>query len=786
MIQPKDQKQASVGSGTTITCDYPNNAANDALFASFNLGATDPEPVSNPTITATGWTRVLDNGSFGSIGRRCAVYYRAGGQTGSATFTTDIAVRGNVNILSYDKVALSSVVNGSAFKNDASLGVDHATTLFSTSVNGCMIVAAWYSRDTGISFISTSLSEILVNIPGTTGSAERPTLIAESIQAVAGSVSAQTARTNANSFCQSIIWAIAPYEGPTEPVVTSPTAGLSITQGVTFNVQWSAATSPTAAQSSLQYKPQYTLNGIDYFNILGGSGLTSAGVTSASWNTTGLALTSTARIRVQAYDPALTLYSLDYGYSGIFSLVAETAPAAPTGLSPSGGVQDKTNPITLSYQANDATGNPVTESTWRWSRDNFSSHDSGDIVVSGSAQTKSIDFSGEAQGAIISYKVKRKGLSLYSAYSATASFQVATAPSAPTIADPTNASPPTSPFPVITYSATGQNKRRMRVVEGGVQQYDSETDTSLGSSFITAATSFKSPYKVKDGVPTDLYISIRNVYGLWSPEAHEQFTPSYAGPAAAEFTAEYIPDSESGGGYVQIIATQSGDYSVIYAVDGDWGDSGALLTEAGEEIETEGGEIITVEFGGDVADAYPISPQITAASFSFQDRHLQSGRARGYFIRSFEDVGGGVVLSTDTEIQAVTPEISFLHYHAVTKQSTEGNAASFVVLISPPPHQYKQMVESGLLNLAGRGSEAAVFGLITERSSNRPAIITYVDTTTLNKLLALNDAGEIVCERDRRGNKTFGWIEATQIEDNVNWHRISLSFRESQYTEAVS
>jgi len=219
--------------------------------------------------------------------------------------------------------------------------------------------------------------------------------------------------------------------------------------------------------------------------------------------------------------------------------------------------------------------------------------------------------------------VKTTGLTLDSAYSSNASFIAANAPATPAITAPTSGSPPTRPDPAIVFTESSAfSERRIRVVTGGSQVYDSDWISGSGLSFPT-------PYQFATGISYTLYLSVRNQYGLASAETSQTFTPSFVGPAVPGISV----DADNNGGFIKISVTNaSGDYNDIFR----W------KTEAGEATKIR------------VAKNVPINS-------AFEDHNTASGqsytyRARAYFAATlkFSD-------STTTPSASLTLSQGFLH-----------------------------------------------------------------------------------------------------------------------------
>lgn len=524
-----EQGHAQGNGVTTLVPSYPPNTTDQILLAFLNLFNT--QDGNDLVITPpTGWTVVI-SATGPSMG---AVYQRAGGShSGTMTWSFNKTIRGNVEILTAINIDDSSTVNDQDLTEEFSVSSNHIAPASTTTVDNCAVIRYYSSRDTGIGYTAPINENILVNLEGTTGSQQRPTLICWSTQGAAGSTGTATATSYSipsghpgGSLSDCITLALKPSRAPSVPDLAQPPA--SITIGAQVELTWIPSTSSVSAQSTLQYEIQKSLDGgLNWTDI---EDFTTAGVTSFTWNTSGLSATTAAKVRLRAFDPAISKYSLDYDVSANFSLVTETAPSPPTALTPSSGVQNKSSNVTMGWLHSGGVGNPQTEFTLQWSRDAFASHTTTVGPTTTGTQSTSIDLSAEAQGATISWKVKTQGVTLESAYSSVASFSVATAPATPNITAPTAGSPPTIPQPNIVYTEASEFiAYAFRVVLSGT--------TVFNPGYVTStALSFESPYILSNGLAYTIFLKVKNQYGLESTEDSETFTPAYSGPATPTMT----------------------------------------------------------------------------------------------------------------------------------------------------------------------------------------------------------------------------------------------------------
>lgn len=746
MITFSNYTQAQGQNVPSLSPSYPFNQSGQVMLAFVNVFRTDgtsPQPVLT---TPSGWTVTITNGTSG-LGVYRAVLQKLGdGSVGSVVFAFDTNIRGNIDILVYDEIDTTTPVQASSFHNATGASTTHTATAVTTTLPNSMLVGGFFSVDTGVQFFDSSdLPNTRVNLAG--AGFERPTLIGDAIQAVAGSSGTKSTTSNLNTLSQEILVALNPAPNPTVPTVVYANGGEVLTAGASVTIESTSSTSPTAAPSTLQYDFDYNSNhGAGSWTSIG---LSSAGVTTKSW-TVPTITGNGYRLRVRAKDPALGIFSLAYDESDAsFSVVAEVAPPAPVVTAPSAGsVHNKASVVTISWTHGGGRGNPQTEYTIQWSRDNFASHTATVGPTSSAANSTTIDFSGEASGTVISLKVKTKGVTLYSPYSSIRTFTVASVPATPNITAPTAGSPPTTPFPTVTFTeADPFVSRRMRVTQGGVEQYDSGF---VGST----ALSFTSLFSFANGVASVLFLSVKNAYGLASAEDSETFTPAYTGPTAATATYNVL---DNGAVSIAISNTGSMTYNEIWRYVNSEGIGTAI-------------KIATEATGGLPANA------------SFIDYNVKSGTAYKYFIRTYNSTGK----FTDSSVSATqTITLVRLSLHAVSRTNTNSNASGNQVLLwNQEGTGFGIGIPSATIPILGRGN-VGVRGEVEQGVMNVSALIPTSESSSLTDLMAIFRSGLPVCARDQVGKKIFGRMTLPNMVLDEGEYRVSFQVLEDKYVEGL-
>ncbi len=737
---------------TSLSPSLPANQSGDVMIAVINVLNQDFN--GHPTVTAPGgWTLLGDNGSFGIDVRRAAYRHDGDGSSGTAVWGFDVPIRGNIEILCYREINTTTPIDVTAsFHNDTSISTNHIANGITTVTANAVLIGCFFSIDTGISFTDapSSLSNVRVSLAGTTGSAERPTLICDGIQAVAGASGNKTAITNSGTQGQEILIALRPAPNPTVPTLLFPNGGQTLTAGAVVNVTWQASTSPTAAQNTLKYNLDYSANnGGSWTSIIA---LTTAGVTTYPWtvpSTTG----NGYLVRIRANDPALSIYSLAYDQSdSAFSVVAETTPGQPTITTPAvGSVNNKAVNVTVAWNHQGGVGNPQVAFTLQWANNAaFTSPTTVGPTTTGT-QSTSIDFSAQTSGTTIYVKVKTQGVSLYSAYSNIVSFTVASLPATPNITAPTAGSPPTTPLPTIAFTeADPFVSRKMRITIGGIEAYNS-------GDVPNTTLSFTSPYTFANGVAVALYLSVKNSYGLASAEDTETVTPAYTGPATPTLTIQAI----NSGGYVlaQIANSDTPTYDELW------------------RFEYTAGRATAIRVGASLPK-----------NVSFTDYNARSGTVYQYFARAYNGTG----LFTDSADSAViylTLTDTFIH--VVSRTSTSGNAILPTTFLLLDGSEFGLEEVAASHKLLGRSRPVSISGPAVWQTARVIGIDPHdktIPSRIVPALMTIWRQGVVVCLRSGAGHRIFGKMTepgSSISSESMNVDAFSFGVTEEDYTEGL-
>lgn len=739
---------------TSLSINYPQ--------AGDSQGGVPPDPAFSAYIALVAWTSLSGTLTLTTpsgwtlavtiavgINRNLSLLYKPyDASTGTVTFVLDgIGDKFEGAISLWNGVSISSPLTITITATNSGLSSSHSVGGITTAYNNSALIAGFMSPDTPATFnapadFATAYTGVARAITGGAG-----LLLSYGSQAAAGATGAKTA-TSINADIQNlysvnsvrILAALNPFQGPSAITLLYANGGESIVIGTTQTLNCSPATHPTIAQSSLQYEYSYRASDVAAWTALS---LTTAGVTTKSWATTGLSAGAQYKIRVRAYDG--TVYGPYDQSDGYFSLIAETAPSVPTGLTPQNTAKNRQATIRLSWIHSGGVGNPQTAYAGEWS---YNADMSSATAFSGSTnEFHDITANTFNHGATVYWRVKTTGFTLQSAFASPVSFVAANPPTAPNITAPTAASPPTTSLPTITFTATdGEfDQRRMRVTQGGGEVY---TSGWLPST----AKSFPSPYAFPTGIASTLFIGLRHSsFLIESTEDSETFTPSISVPATPALAVVDLPTD----GCIQATITNSDtpSYNELWRYVTADGSTTAIMV--GDNIAVNG---------------------------TLRDFNIKSAVQYSYFARAVN--ANGFAQST-TQNETLTLEHFWLH--AITKTSSTSNALGTVLkMINLAPDSYQRSQAGSFVSPRGsRTKPVAILSNHTRQSLAINGVIPTSDIAMLNALQAIYDTNLDVCARNQRGDLVFGKLKELGIVPQINRYEISLAIDESDFTEAL-
>jgi hypothetical protein len=748
-----DIANATYSDGTHVTsggCDFPSSTTDDTvllLLSYINVSGN----TTSITATPSGATARASNTSTGA---GIAIYSFAGGTTG----TTSFAFSTNPASFRAAMITVSGLKASSPFSSQSQASTSGTThTMNSTGTApyadavffGAIAMSAPAGTSNGYFYSADEIyngqGNYFSDVDGLgTNQIIAALNIAYKVATASGASSSlawasyNTAFNTAASLSAAAtgFW-LSPSQAPTVPSLITPIANEKITVGRTYSITWNTSTDPNIAAASLQYQIQYSNDGgLSWTNVVS---LTSAGVATYSWNTSGLA-PGTYKLKIRAYNG--TEYSA-YSQGSFFYLLADAPPLPPTNLSPSSGVIDRTASQVFTWTFNDE-GDTQKSYYIEYSAnaDMSSSSNTGEQTSGTSSHTFS---GGTFTAGQVYWRVKTKGIvdSTYSSFSAIASVLAASPPSAPNITAPTAGSPPSVGTPTITWTSTGQEQYRIQIKQGTPYVYQ-------GGWVIGTQKSVTSPYTFANGVSYTLYLAIKDVNGLASTEDSETFTPSYTGPATPTITVTGI--NATGAVQISIANSDTPAYTYIYR----------YVTSAG------------------ASSAIRISPSL-GADATYIDNNCKSGVSYTYFARSFVSSGG----YSDSSTAAVTLSLSYLHLHTISRTSTTSNAAISAVLLNPGKINKAIINPQRQVQFTGRSSDETLFSQSSYEQVTYNVLINQSEILTEGLIDSIIAAQTSVCVRDQAGNRIIGKLSKIPYADTHFGIEFQLVATQEDYSEAI-
>jgi hypothetical protein len=488
-------------------------------------------------------------------------------------------------------------------------------------------------------------------------------------------------------------------------------------------------------QNELRYHIQLsTNNGQTWKDIVA---LTSPGATSYNYDFTNEPETSTAKIRIRAYDG--TSYGPWDESNGVFTIQHNQAPTVPTNLSPSGGTpKDRASVIRLSWQHNDANGDPQAKFDLQWRLQGSQTWNTVSQVTTN--QYWDAPANTFPRG-IIEWQIRtydQAGLS--SPYSDIQTFFAGDKPANPTITDPTNGAIVPVANPVVQWSSVGQTAYHVKLLDiNNNLLWEVQSNSTNKAQTVLYDLQNNTDYKIQ--------VAIKNADNLGSDFVTSNIHVSYTPPA------------------VPIVATTKGEGIITISIDNP--------TPTGTEPNVSYNDLYRRKQGESTWTR--IATNIPADA-SFVDYTPASGQVYEYFVRAWGDNG------TYSDSLIVTESISFT---GVWLHEAENPLETL--------HQFKRVSAgrsenwqptAAMMQFAGRRLPVAEYDETEQRSiSVKFTILNYSnDREALEKLIRSKNT---LCYRDARGRKMFCHAFELPIEDEFFGNTVSLKFEEVSYSEEV-
>jgi hypothetical protein len=521
---------------------------------------------------------------------------------------------------------------------------------------------------------------------------------------------------------------------PTAPIVTSPNGGE--TWNAQHTITWTPASDPDG--DPLRYQIQLTTDGGSTWKDI--VSLTPEGATSYTYNFTSEPETSTARIRIRAYD------GNNYGpwdeSNGVFSIKHNVAPTAPTNLSPSGGTSvNRAATIRLSWKHNDPNSNdPQSKFDLQW-------RPVGGATWNTVTQATPNQFWDAPAGTFprggIEWRVRtydQEGLS--GPYSDQALFFAGDKPATPTIIRPANGSTVPIAWPTLQWSSADQVAYQTQVLNMANAVLWDTGEVSSSNKAVTI------DYDLVNNTQYKLRVRIKNADGLWSDWDTVTITVSYTPPAVPTLT---ITNDEANG-RIQIAVTNP--------------------TPQGTEPTVISNELYRRKIGEMTWTRIKIG---IPNSGIYDDYAAASGVTYEYMARAWGDNG------TFTDSLPYPGHITLKGVWLHCIDDPTGTVHRFA-LSSGNSDEWR--TDGSLMKFAGRKRPVAVFGENEDGrvTANLQMLRNRGDREALQNIVQRKTP---VCYRDNRGRKMFGVIFQLPSNDTFYGYTVSVSIDEIDYKEEV-
>ncbi len=524
-------------------------------------------------------------------------------------------------------------------------------------------------------------------------------------------------------------------EPPTVPVVTTPNGGE--TWNSLHTITWTASTDPDTAQSSLQYQIQLsTDNGATWKDIVA---LTTAGATSYTYDFINEPETSTALIRIRAYDG--TSYGQWDQSDGVFTIQHNQAPSAPTNLSPSAGTPINRAVVqSLSWQHNDADGDQQSKFDLQW---RLQGNATWNTVTQATANQYWDAPANTFPRGTIEWQVRTYDQAdLSSPYSAIEVFFAGDKPAAPTIISPSEGEIVAVANPTVQWSSSGQTNYQVQVLNASnTVVWDTGDVTSTNKAVTVSAD-------LANGESYTIRVRIKNADGLWSDYVSVSITVSYTPPAVPIVTA----------------STDSAKGAIVLTIDNP--------TPAGTEPSVSYNSVYRRKQGE--SEFIRIATNL-APDTPFIDYSPASEQVYEFFVRAWGDNG----TYRDSAIVSQSIKLTGVWLHDVTDPESVYNFK-----LDGGGRSNDWQAQATYMQFAGRVSPVAEFS--EHEDDVVSATIKIMKESGEHIILErLLKAKNTLCYRDGRGRRLFGTATQLPLSDQTWGYDTEITIRRTSYSEVV-
>jgi hypothetical protein len=513
---------------------------------------------------------------------------------------------------------------------------------------------------------------------------------------------------------------------PTTPTVTMPNGGE--TWNSLHTITWNPSTDTESAQSGLQYQIQLsTNNGATWKDIVT---LTAAGATSYSYDFINEAESSTAKIRIRAFDG--TSYGSWDESNGVFGIQHNNAPTTPTNLSPNGTAKDRTQIIRLSWLHNDANEDPQAKFDLQWRKQGASVWETiTQITVNQYSDIPANLFTrGTVEWRVRTYD--QSGLS--APYSDIATFFAGEKPTKPTIVNP--GAMVAIANPTVQWSSDGQAGYLLTVKDSNsTVVFTSERMSTNKAETITHNLENLRNYTIE--------LLIKNADGLYSDAAVLLISVSYTPPA------------------IPLIETVKGDSFIQLNIE-DSPPAGTQPQVLCHEIYKEvGGKFVLIA---------------NNIGYLFKDYHVGSGKTEKYFVRT---IG---VNNTFSDSLIFSEVITFIGVWLHIVDDPESTIKQFK--FDRGGRSTKWGIEHTVTRFQGRKNPVVEIGEMSDYTVDFS--LKLLNQNEFEALESIVCSQQTICYRDGRGRKEFGvFVDVPFSDEAWNGYSTSLSLLKVDFKEGI-
>jgi hypothetical protein len=502
--------------------------------------------------------------------------------------------------------------------------------------------------------------------------------------------------------------------------------------GLTIDHWFEVIEGATTTQNLLKYQIQLTTDGTNWSDIVA---LTTAGATQYIYDFINKPQTSIAKIRIRAYDGSA--YGPWDESNGVFSIIHNVAPTAPTNLTPV-TVKDRALVTRFAWQHND----PNTDAQSKFDLDYRLQGFTTWINVTQNTINQYYDLPANTlPRGTIEWRVRTYDQSdLSGPYSELKTFLAGDKPATPTTLSPTDGSIVSVSNPTVEWSSVGQVGYNLKVVDVTELTTMWEVEQTSNNKAHTVG------YSLENETDYVIQLTIRNTDGLSSDIEKSEIQVSYTPPAKA------------------VVSTSKGEGIITLSIDNP--------VPVGTEPNVSYNSIFRRKQGE--TEFIRIETNIPTDG-SFIDYTLASEQVYEYFVRTWgenETYNDSVIISASITLKGVW-------LHDVTNPSTIHNFK-----FDGGGRSQDLQVQANYMQFAGREKPVTEFGE-HEHNSISVTLNMLKKSVDLNVLDSIIRAKNTLCYRDGRGRRIFGTATSLPTDDEFYGYEVDFKITECSFSEEV-